>query len=157
MQAETAPGGGILSFIPPDRVHLVLPATALGVRQALCDLMACALVRDCSRDDMGTAQLVVAEALNNVVEHAYACYAGMIEVDIRRRRDQLLVHIADRGLPMPDATPPLGTPPELGAFDDLPEGGFGWFLIRNLVEDLAYRREGDRNLLSFRVKLDNAA
>lgn len=156
MQAETAPGG-ILCFIPPDRAHLVLPATVLGVRQALRDLMTCALVQDCSREDMGTAELVVAEALNNVVEHAYARYPGTIEVDIRRRRDQLLVHISDRGLPMPGAEPPLAKAPELGAFDDLPEGGFGWFLIRNLVEDLAYHREGDRNLLSFRVKLDNAA
>jgi serine/threonine-protein kinase RsbW len=156
MQADTA-RGAILSFTPPDHAHLLLPGTALGVRHALRDFMACALVQDCSSEALGTAELVVAEALNNVVEHAYATYPGVIEVDIRRTCDQLFVLISDMGLPMPGAEPPLGKAPEFGAFDDLPEGGFGWFLIRRLVEDLTYRREGERNFLSFCVKLDNVA
>jgi serine/threonine-protein kinase RsbW len=149
--------GGTLSLDPPDGARIVINATMLDVREGLRDLMHCPLVQDLSADCLGTTELVLAEALNNVVEHAYASYSGQIEVEVRRGRNQLRFHIADRGLPMPGAEPPLGHLPEVGVFDDLPEGGFGWFLIRSLSQDLAYRREGERNLLSFGVLVDNAA
>ena len=41
--------------------------------------------------------------------------------------------------------------PPLGAVEDLPEGGFGWHVIRTLSKDLHYRRENGRNQLSFRL------
>ena len=129
----------------------------LDVREGLRDLMRCPLVQDLSPDCLGTTELVLAEALNNVVEHAYARYPGQIEVKVRRGHNQLHFHIADKGLPMPGAEPPVGHLPEVGAFEDLPEGGFGWLLIRSLSQNLAYRREGERNLLTFGVSVKNAA
>ncbi len=149
--------GGTLSLTPPDGARLVIEATTLDVRQGLRDLMRCPLIQDLSADCLGTTELVLAEALNNVVEHAYARYSGQIEVEVRRDPAQLRFHIADKGLPMPGAAPPTGRLPAVGAFEDLPEGGFGWFLIRSLSQDLAYRREGERNLLSFGVLVDTAA
>ncbi|MBI1173023.1 ATP-binding protein [bacterium] len=146
-----------LSFTPPDQARIVIGSTMLDVRAGLADLMACPIVQGLSADCLSTTEIVLAEALNNVVEHAYARFAGEIEVELRRDSDQLRFHIKDKGLPMPDAEPPAGYPPAVGSFDDLPEGGFGWFLIRTLSCDLAYRREGDLNLLSFGVVLDNAA
>ncbi len=149
--------GGTLSLDPPDGARIVIDATMLDVREGLRDLMRCALVCDLSQDCLGTTELVLAEALNNVVEHAYASYAGQIEVEVRRGPGQLRFHIADKGLPMPGAEPPKGHLPAVGAFEDLREGGFGWFLIRSLSQDLIYRREGERNLLSFCVLVDNLA
>ena len=56
---------------------------------------------------------------------------------------------------MPDGGPPKGHPAELGVdMQDLPEGGFGWFLIRTLTTDLRYRREAGRNRLSFQMGID---
>jgi serine/threonine-protein kinase RsbW len=147
----------VLSLDPPDRARIVIDATVLDVREGLRGLLACPLVRDLSQDCLGTTELVLAEALNNVVEHAYARYPGQIEVEVRRAPDHLHFHICDQGLPMPGAAPPLGHLPQTDAFESLPEGGFGWFLIRSLAQDLAYRRDGQRNLLSFGVALDNAA
>ncbi len=148
---------GMLSLDPPDGARIVIDATMLDVRKGLRDLMLCPLVHDLSADCLGTTELVLAEALNNVVEHAYARYSGQIEVEVRRDPDQLRFHIADKGLPMPGAEPPVGDLPPVGALEDLPEGGFGWFLIRSLSQNLAYRREGERNLLSFDVLVNNAA
>lgn len=147
---------GSLSLNPPYGARLVIEATLLDVREGLRELMRCPLVQDISADCLGTTELVLAEALNNVVEHAYARFSGQIEVEVRRGPGQLHFHIADTGLPMPGAEPPLGQLPDVGVFEDLPEGGFGWFLIRSLSQDLAYRREGERNLLSFGVLVDNA-
>lgn len=154
MPAET-PVGGAGSVALGNWAHFVIQATLRDVRDGLRDVMSCALVQDLTEDCFGTTQLVLAEALNNVVEHAYASYPGQIEVDVQRDPLHLRFHITDTGLPMPGAEPPYGELPELGDFDDLPEGGFGWFLIRTLVEDLSYRREAGQNLLTFGVSVNN--
>jgi serine/threonine-protein kinase RsbW len=52
---------------------------------------------------------------------------------------------------MPKDGLPEGRLVTLAETATLPEGGFGWFLIRTLSRDLDYRREGGRNLLSFRL------
>ena len=154
MQAD-APMGGALSLAPPVSAHFVIQATTLDVREGLRSLMSCALVQDLPEDCLGTIELVLAEALNNVVEHAYARYPGQIVVDVQRGPDQLRFHITDTGLPMPSAEPPHGHLAEVGTIEDLPEGGFGWFLIRTLAQDLTYRREGEHNLLTFGICVNN--
>jgi serine/threonine-protein kinase RsbW len=40
------------------------------------------------------------------------------------------------------------------ALEDLPEGGFGWNVIRDLTAGLAYRRVNGVNRLNFRVPFD---
>ena len=52
---------------------------------------------------------------------------------------------------------PIGNHPmtEFNQFDTMPEGGYGWFLIRELVQDLVYDRQNDENILFFRYKLSD--
>ena len=46
-------------------------------------------------------------------------------------------------------------PPDLSrGLADRPIGGLGVFLVRNMVDSLAYRREDGRNILSFTFPLD---
>lgn len=143
MQVETAAVLGTAS------TRIVLPAQDLAVREGLRLLFSRAPLSRLAADDQGTAEIVLAEALNNIVEHAYAAYHGEIEVAIWH--DGQLVHctIVDAGLPMPDDTLPSGNPKPIAA---LPEGGFGWHLIRALTTNLHYRREGERNILSFNLE-----
>lgn len=98
------------------------------------------------------AELVLAEVLNNVVEHAYDGQGGRIILSLRRGRGWLSVRVADRGRPYPGGTLPDDILPEPDA-----EGGFGWGLIRALASGIAYRRAGEWNVLVFRVPLDNGA
>lgn len=132
-------------------ITLTIPGHETAVRDGLRALLDTLLLRSLPEDGRGTAEIVLAEALNNIVEHAYAHHDGEIEVSLQLQQNQLLCHISDSGLPMPGGELPDGILPALGAFEDLPEGGFGWHLIRSLSKDLQYRREGDRNLLSFRL------
>lgn len=109
--------------------------------------------------DDGTVELVLAEVLNNIVEHAYSDAAGLITLDLRRARGRLCCLLRDEGRPMPAGCLPPGLAPALGpapAIADLPEGGFGWFLIRSLTRDLHYDREPGCNRLSFSIP-DGAA
>lgn len=130
--------------------RIVFPGTPYAVRQALAALIGGPILGSVPDAERGTAELVLAEALNNIVEHAYAQGPGDIEVTIRRVQDDLDCRIVDKGLPMPDDDPPQGRLPVQNP-DDLPEGGFGWFLIRTLSRDLRYARIGCRNELTFRL------
>jgi serine/threonine-protein kinase RsbW len=115
-----------------------------------------------SPDHRTTAEVVLAEVLNNIVEHAYADRAGSISVAIRQTGAGLNCLVTDEGNPMPGGQLPAGNHPaqrdgmpdlQLGdlQLDDLPEGGFGWYLIRRLTRDLEYSRNGQQNWLSFVV------
>lgn len=128
---------------------LALPATAEGVRAALRQALASPPLHRQSPAFRGTAELVLAEAMNNIVEHAYAGQPGRIELRMQPRPGGLAVSVTDWGRPMPGGALPPGNPPVLSAEADLPEGGFGWHLIRRLASGLDYRRAADRNVLRF--------
>lgn len=135
----------------PDTIRLVVPSTPLAVREALCGLFHSPALRHLPETERGTAEIVLAEVLNNIVEHAYAGSSGEIEVMIRIASGALTCTIVDHGGQLIGQMPPPDRPPARLALADLPEGGFGWHLIRTLTSDLDYRRIGPRNELSFRL------
>ena len=105
-------------------------------------------------------QIALAEAVNNVVEHAYA---GKTPGDVRIRcslePERLWINITDAGAPFPEGELPEGKPANLDvAPEDLPEGGFGWFLIRELTSDIHYERSAGNNQLSlcFEIQVTRA-
>ncbi len=133
-------------------IRLVVPSNPLAVRDALQGLFQGQTLRLLPDAERGTAEIVLAEVLNNVVEHAYASASGEIEVTIRVEKGALTCTITDHGRHMPGNILPDGRLAIPLAVADLPEGGFGWHLIRALASDLDYRRVGDSNELSFRLK-----
>lgn len=135
----------------PCSCQLVIPARTESVRDALCNFFE-KIGADLPSPEMRfNVELILAEVLNNIVEHGYRGLEGEIELVVTPAMDGLVFRVADSGHPMPDEILPEGNLPEHGCIEDLPEGGFGWFLIRELSKDLEYRRESGRNLLSFRV------
>lgn len=119
-----------------DRTHAAMQAAQ--VMAATCD----------------TAQIILAEVLNNVVEHAYRFEKGHpIELSIWVKGADLLCKIHDRGAPMPNGVPPAGlsAPIDAADRDTLPEGGFGWAMVRELTRDLRYFRTDGSNDLTFLI------
>ncbi|MBD3665689.1 ATP-binding protein [Sulfitobacter sp. TSTF-M16] len=107
-------------------------------------------------EEVGTVELVLAEALNNIVEHAYPpdAQGGPIHVTCRHRQKGLFFTIRDRGKAMPDGQIPLGMVQDVNVdVMDMPEGGFGWFMIRDLAKDVAYQRQGCENELQLRLAI----
>jgi serine/threonine-protein kinase RsbW len=145
------------SAIPDSNPGLAFafPATVDAVREGLARALNAPCLADLTDEDRGTAELLLAEALNNVVEHAYARWPGEIRLSVAPRAGGLAVCICDQGLPMPGASPPKGELPAIDTFADLPEGGFGWFLIRSLSQQLTYQRHADCNELRFYIPVDN--
>lgn len=132
-------------------ITLSIDATPLGVRRALGMLMQALERLELGADETGTVELVLAEVLNNAVEHAYAGKGGRIELSCRHAPNGLHVTLRDRGIAMPDSQIPAGTENRLRPGSDRPDGGFGWLIIRNLARDIAYRRDGGENVLIFRL------
>lgn len=138
-------------------LKFVFQGNDLAVRKALVDTIAALRFLDLSSEEYGTIELVLAEIMNNIVEHAYANDPdGMIELEIQPNSNGLSCFLRDDGQPMPDGNVPLGVLPATCSdptadIDDLPEGGFGWFLIRDLARDLKYSRQNGKNILTFRI------
>lgn len=131
---------------------------AMAVRAALAEVRAALAMLAVGTDAAGSVELVLAEVLNNICEHAYEGAAGgRIRLSLWARGDLLLFETSDDGAPMPEGRPPLGSAVDTDArLEDLPEGGFGWYMIRNLTTELDYARDGGRNRLSFCMRRDGS-
>ncbi len=141
----------------PERGHhelrVIFASTPTAVRDALRSTLSGLCSLRLSPDEVSTVELVLAEVMNNVVEHAFPgdC-AGTIELHVEHSRAGLLCRVLDDGMAMPNGNPPDTAPPDPGRPPQLlAEGGFGWFLIRSLACDLVYCREAGLNRLSFRL------
>jgi serine/threonine-protein kinase RsbW len=154
MSVERRFGRDLPSRSPSEATRIVIPSDPNAVRQGLKSLFGTLLLRQLDEANRGKAEIVLAEALNNIVEHAYADGSGEIELTICLNGQGLSCRIVDHGAPMPQGALPDGT---LAAADDLPEGGFGWYLIRTLSEDLHYARVAGQNQLTFRLSTEQSA
>lgn len=135
-------------------MHLVIASDLLAVRTALENVLASPPMRDMNDDARGTAEIVLAEVLNNIVEHAYADAKGEIQVSLHPKPDGVFVAVSDQGRALPNEALPQGNPPQSDSDLGLPEGGFGWFLIRSLVQSLSYQRKGANNHLTFLLPVE---
>lgn len=104
-----------------------------------------------SADARQRIELVAEEALVNVFVHGYTPqHRGQVEVRCLDSDDSLLtIEISDTGVSFnplsladPDLQPDLTT---------RKIGGMGVFLIRNMTDEVAYRRAGDRNILTMTI------
>lgn len=97
----------------------------------------------------GRINLVLEEALVNVVDYAYPTGTeGKIELTARHATapDRLIFEIFDRGVPF---DPTQAPEPDLEASaEERPIGGLGIFMVRTLSDGVTYRRDGDRNILT---------
>jgi len=103
-----------------------------------------------SEDALRRIELVAEEALVNVFVHGYPQNQGQVEVRCLASDDSsLTIEISDTGVSFnplsladPDLQPDLAT---------RKIGGMGVFLIRKMTDGVAYRREGNNNILTMTV------
>jgi len=150
LQDETGRSGSTLGA--PD-VALTFRATEDNVRQALSTLRSGLRFLNLSEMTLGVVELVLAEATNNIVEHAYGNTGqGVIGMTCRARDGIIMVELSDSGRPLPGLAMPKKQNHDTDAdLQDLPEGGFGWGLIRDLTLSLSYAHTSGRNILRFAI------
>lgn len=133
-------------------LELSFPATEVEASTGIARLCTGLASQGLPAHKAGDVKIALAEAINNVVEHAYARIASArVRVTCRLEYERLDILISDTGNPLPGLEPPDGTPADIGtSLSDLPEGGFGWFLIHQVTSDIRYERRNGCNRLSLR-------
>ena len=128
----------------------VLTASPDAVRDTLRDIRE-RFREEVAEDTLGRLELVLAEVMNNVAEHAPEAAAGrlpVIHLCVVRHVAGLACALTDDGAVLPaECLAPRSLPRAV----DMPEGGFGWYLIQDLTRALCYYREDSRNHLAFNV------
>ncbi|PRX37367.1 Anti-sigma regulatory factor (Ser/Thr protein kinase) [Meinhardsimonia xiamenensis] len=101
-----------------------------------------------TRNDL---QIVLAELLNNIVEHGIAGHqGGILDLAITVEPGGIRCELRDDGAPLPGHRLPEGRMPRSDVpLGSLPEGGFGVGLVRALARELVYLRAGRENRTSF--------
>jgi anti-sigma regulatory factor (Ser/Thr protein kinase) len=125
---------------PAETERVTASVTEFGARHALPDRI------------VSHVNLALDEAITNIVFYAYDdADDHEITVRISLAHGMLTAELVDDGRafdPLQVAAPNLAAPLEERAV-----GGLGIHLIRHLIDDIQYRREGDRNHLVFTKRI----
>lgn len=104
---------------------------------------------DASDEKITNVQIVLGEVMNNIIEHGFKNEGtGLIEIEIFITGDGITVRLCDDGV---EFTPPEASQSPLqdkDNLDDLPEGGFGWFLIKEITSSIELKRRENKNHLT---------
>lgn len=122
-------------------------ATDLCIRDTLLHLRGNFEAQGLSAAIIGRLESVFAELFNNISKHAYGVETeGLIVVSLSCSPEKLIAEVKDKGSPMPGGILPDGALPDLNVdLADLPEGGFGWYIIKSQADDLNYVRADNEN------------
>ncbi len=134
-------------------IRLRVAARNAAIRDALARIRQGLAPLGLDPEELGTVEVVFAEVMNNVAEHAYAWRRdGEMVVSIDQTSTGLRCIVTDHGRPMPEGALPFGNPADPSApMDMTAEGGYGWLLIRELARDVEYVRRSGVNQLTFRI------
>lgn len=94
-----------------------------------------------------TLRLVLEELVVNVVNYAYGEGGdGPLDITVENRDDAIVITLTDQGVPfnpLEQEAPDTDLPPE-----DRPIGGLGIFIVREMMDNVTYRYEAGRNILT---------
>ncbi|MBW1909826.1 MAG: ATP-binding protein [Deltaproteobacteria bacterium] len=95
-------------------------------------------------------ELATEEALVNIFNYAYAEGPGDVEIKCGLDGDdRLVIEILDTGTPFNPLS--LSEPDLTADVADREIGGLGVFFIREMVDEVQYRRDAGRNILTLRA------
>ena len=100
-----------------------------------------------------TLNLALEEAVTNVIMYAYPKGSqGLVDLEAIVRKDSLVFILSDSGKPFdPTAAPKADISLDV---EERPIGGLGIYMVMNIMDSVAYRRENDRNILTMTKKIE---
>ena len=139
-------------------LEIILDADPFRVREALNKVISKITPMVVFKERIADLELVLAEVINNIVEHAYSVDKyGDIELRIWVKEQEVRCVLMDAGNPIPNCLDYSVDQPEIGTdITALPEGGFGRFIVQSLTKNLQYKRASGKNLVSFDMELADA-
>lgn len=132
---------------------ITLPATVENIGKITAFVEGRMEEKDCPLKQIMQVSMAVDEVMANVAMYAYAPGTGdvTVAVDFDDGSRTVSVTFIDRGVafdPLAKEDPDVTLPAEQRKI-----GGLGIFLVKKTMDDVAYRREGDKNVLCIKKKV----
>ena len=126
--------------------QLKLPAEINNLRKFIELVSRCAEEQGFSPERITEIGVATEEALVNVCNYAYQDGNGDVKVScILDDENRFVIEIEDAGIPFDVLS--TSEPDLIDDIDERKVGGLGVFIIKELVEDVQYRREDNKNIL----------
>ena len=96
--------------------------------------------------------LILEEALTNIIKYAYKdTLAHDIRVEMTLNEHELIIEFQDDGEEFDPISAPSPKAPD--SISESPVGGLGIHLVKQMADDVEYRRHNGRNILRARISL----
>lgn len=130
--------------------QIKLPATLENLPAFIEPIKRCAEEQGFSQKKILQTELAAEEILVNIVNYAYQDYLGYVQVRCSVDDDKRFwIEFEDTGIPFDVLS--LDTPDVDAGISERQIGGLGVFLVRELMDDVRYTREGDKNILKISI------
>lgn len=97
-------------------------------------------------------EIATEEALVNIFHYAYQEQEGDVEISCKTEHGRaFIIEITDTGMPFNPLS--VSEPDTTLDVAERQIGGVGVFLIKKLMDDVIYRRDGNKNILELVVNL----
>jgi len=127
-----------------------LPAALENIHEAMSLVTSFAGKMELSPDRIMALEMSVEEALVNIIKYAYPGTKGYFEVSCRKTPDnKIIVEISDEGLPFDVLA--KADPDVTLSVEERQIGGLGIYLMKKLMDEVRYRRENGKNILTLTV------
>ena len=133
-------------------IRLRLSAKLENLGRFIGSLGDCAKAQGFEQQEISKMELATEEALVNIFRYAYPEAPGDVEMICMWEGDRFAIEIIDSGIPF-DATAMPAPEVTEGGHEREP-GGLGIFLMKKMMDEVQYRREEDRNILTLIVQKD---
>ena len=131
---------------------LCLPATRESLQHFRTFVLTPLEQRQISPALVSRLDLILEELLTNIITYAYRDKEGSIEVQWSLAPDSKLCFVVrDWGVPFNPLS--LDDPNLSDDIEARKVGGLGVFFVRQLADDVSYRREGDKNILTLYMNM----
>lgn len=135
----------------PRELKLSLRSTLEEIARAQAAVERFAEAEALSEQTAFALQVTLEEVLANVVHHGYeGGGAHPIEVRVRAAEAEIELEVVDDGKPFDPLSMP---PPKLDApLEERDVGGLGVHMVKQLMDEVRYRRDGGHNVLTMRKR-----
>jgi len=142
----------LLSDCAPMTVYCATFPVSIAAVSAVHDFLDVLSQERCSAVAVHDLKVAVEEMFVNIVAHSDAGgQSDVITVTLDVADDAVRATLEDSAMAFDPLT---ATPPDLDSpLHERQTGGMGIYLARQLVDDMSYRREGGRNVLTLSIKV----
>lgn len=139
-----------------DSATIRLPASLDSLPSALAFVSSHAERLGFDRQRRHEIEISLEEVFVNIVHHAYQRKGGNVEISCRGSREEgLHLEVIDWGMPFDILS--VEDPDISLDISERDVGGLGIFFMKQFMNNVGYRREGERNILSLLARMESPA